>query len=309
MTKDQALARIAVRQRSLVTLDDALSVGMTEGDVGYRSSTGRLIPVRKGVFRMPGSEPTWEQQVLAACLAAGPAAVASHATAAHLHGFAGFGRPARLDLTVPWPLRTRLAGVRARRVNELAPHDTTRTGGIPVTTVARTVVDVASLVDPLRLSSLVNDLMRRRVLDVAALVACADRVDDSRLRRRMKVIRALISAKSDGFHPGDSDPEVWMIETLVGAGLGRPVQQFRVKARGREYRMDAAYPEFKVAVEYEGEDGHARPGDLQRDRRRLNALRSVGWDVRFATKETTEQELVEDVRNALLRAGAPTARV
>src|SRR4051794_22219972 len=118
-TKDEALTKVASRQRSLVTMDDALAVGMTEDDVEHRLSVGRLIRVRRGVSRIAGTEPCWEQQVLAACLAAGRPAVASHRTAAYLHGFVHVERPDQIELTVPWPLQSRLSGVRVRRVNLL----------------------------------------------------------------------------------------------------------------------------------------------------------------------------------------------
>lgn len=301
-TKDAALAQIATGQRSLVTLDDALSVGLREGDVEYRVASGRLSRVRRGVWLMAGAELGWEQLVLAACLAAGLPAVASHLTAAFLHGFLGFGQPAQIELTVPWPLRTRLRGIRAHRVHQLDALDVTRVRSIPVTTVARTVIDVASLVPPARLESIVNDLMRRRLLTMRTLAAAVDRVEGIRLRRRLTLVREIIAARAKGFHPGDSDPELWMVETLVAAGLPKPSQQFRVRARGRAYRLDAAYPEFRVGLEYEGADGHTQPGDVVRDRRRLNDLTAEGWDIRFATRGTTAQAFVTDVREALRRS-------
>jgi hypothetical protein len=121
----------------------------------------------------------------------------------------------------------------------------------------------------------------------------------------MRLIRTVIAQREEGFHPGDSEPEVWMVEALVRAGLPKPVQQHEVRIGGRRYRLDAAYPEFMVAMEYEGLDGHGQPFDVWRDRARLNDITAAGWDVRFATAVTTEREFVDDVRAALRRAGAP----
>lgn len=302
--KDEALARIAARQRALVTTKDAYRLGMTLDDFEHRSSVGRLQVVRRGVRRIAGTNPTWEQCVLAACLAAGHGAVASHLTAACLLGFVKAGRPDRIDITVAAPAHPRLSGVKTHRVPVLDRSDVTMIAGIAVTSVPRTVIDVASLLPARRLDAIVNDLLRRKLLTVRALAAAADRVEVSGTRRRLAVVRKIIDAKGEGFHPGDSDPEVWVVETLVKAGLGRPIQQFKVRVRGNDYRLDAAYPEYKVAVEYEGEEGHALPGDLQRDRHRINTLTAAGWDIRFATKDTSARALVDDVRAALRRAGA-----
>src|SRR4051794_36827107 len=123
VTEDQHLARIAARQHAIVTMDDARAVGLSPDDVDYRCTVGRLIRMRRSVFRLAGSPPSWEQHVLATCLAAGQPAVASHRTAAVLHGFRGFEQPDHVEITEPWPLRTRLKGVRAHRVNLLDSRD------------------------------------------------------------------------------------------------------------------------------------------------------------------------------------------
>ena len=304
MSKDRTLARTASKKHALVPVTDTAAAGLTTAEVEYRRRLGRLDRVRRGVWRMPGIPPTWEQFALAACLAAGPSAVLSHGTAGWIYRCAHFTWPDLLDITVPWPLNPRLTGVKAHRVSTLDPRDMTVVSGLPVTTVARTVIDIASLVPPERVGPIVNDLMRRRLLTVAQLRAAADRVDDSRLRRRMKLIRTVIAQREEGFHPGDSDPEIWMVEMLVRGGLPKPVQQHEVRIGGRRYRLDAAYPEFMVAMEYEGLDGHGQPLDVWRDRARLNDITGAGWDIRFATAVTTEREFVEDVRAALRRAGA-----
>src|SRR3954451_13082680 len=106
VTKDERLARMAARQQALITLDDARAVGLTPDDIEYRCATGRLVRIRRGVFALPGSAPSWQQHVLAACLASGLSAVASHRTAAYLHGLRGFEQPDAIEITEPWTLRT-----------------------------------------------------------------------------------------------------------------------------------------------------------------------------------------------------------
>ena len=147
--KSLGLDSLAGSQHGLVTRTQALrtlSTKQLEGWVGRRV----LVPVRPGVYRFRGVPESWEQRLLAACLAAD--GVASHRAAARvwlLEGVASL----RLEITVPLGRVVRLPGVRAHRSNRLGPEFLTVHRGIPVTTPARTLVDLSAVTRRPRSSS------------------------------------------------------------------------------------------------------------------------------------------------------------
>ena len=106
----------------------------------------------------------------------------------------------------------------------------------------------------------------------------------------------------------ESPPETRVRLALVNAGL-RPVPQYEVRdARGRLIaRVDLAFPEAKVVVEYDGRLAHLEPGAFATERRRQNRLVAAGWVVLRYTAEDLARRpyaVVQDVRAALARAAA-----
>src|SRR5690242_16501161 len=81
---DAVVARIASKQFGLVTRDQALAAGLSEDAIGRRVRSGRWVRLHPNVYRLAGAPDTWEQRILAAVLAAGPTAIASHLSAAVL---------------------------------------------------------------------------------------------------------------------------------------------------------------------------------------------------------------------------------
>ena len=156
----QALDRIAGRQLGLVTADQLHGIGFGRAGRECALESRRLHPVRKGVYRLPGVVPTWETAVLAAALAAGPEAVASHLSAAHLWRL--FDGPeiagARAAIHVTAPGQHRLSGVRLHR-GSLDSRERARHRSVPITTPARTLFDLASIVSADQLGRCTDDAL------------------------------------------------------------------------------------------------------------------------------------------------------
>jgi len=131
---DRAIAAIAERQHGLITLDQALLAGLTRAGAKHRVGTGRWERLHPGVYRMAGSARTFEQEVLAACRAAGPGATASHRSAATLLGLPGL--TPTTELTVVCEHAVRLKGVTVHRSVRLDGADRFWVKRIPVTTPA-----------------------------------------------------------------------------------------------------------------------------------------------------------------------------
>ena len=118
-------------------------------------------------------------------------------------------------------------------------------------------------------------------------------------------MRELLAERTTGYDPGGSDPEVRMIRAVIAAGLPRPVQQHRIRLGGRSYRLDGAYPEYRVALEYEGFDFHTSRTAFDDRYERDRALRLADWLVVYVTNRTSPSRIVGDVRTALELRGWP----
>ncbi|MEV5695884.1 hypothetical protein [Micromonospora globbae] len=210
------------------------------------------------------------------------------------------GRP---DSTRPGSRRGPMAGLRVHH-GVLDPEDVVDRAGLLVTSPARTCWDVARWLDPVEAVVVVDGLLARRLTDVTALREYAL----ARAGRRgwRALLRAVDLADAGAESPQESRTRV----RLVLAGLPRPVTQFVVERDGRFVaRLDLAWPEFKVAVEYDGL-WHDDPEQFHRDRRRLNRLLGEDWIVLHLTARRLRDDFpgfVAEVR-AALRARGPRGR-
>jgi hypothetical protein len=282
------LAELACRQDGLVARHQArahLSKKQLEG----RLASGRLVVVRRGVYRFAGVPTGPRADLRAACLAAGPAAVASHRSAGELWQLRGIVAD-RPEITVPHPMWPRLPGVRCHQSSRLQSSHVTTTAGFPVTTPARTLADLASEVSPRFLASLVDHCLRRRLAHLGELRI----VHDELLGRvgGLAALRSALDAREGTYDPGESAGEAETAQLLVDAGLPRPVAQHQVLAGGTVYLLDLAYPEHRIGLEYDGWEFHGSRSAFEHDRERDNALAAAGWTILRYTAGMSPERLV-----------------
>jgi hypothetical protein len=235
---------------------------------------------------------------MSACLAAGGGAHASHRTAARLWLLAGFESGAVVEVTTP----TR----RRRRIEDVIVHDTQVLGhrhvssrhGVPVSTPARTLCDLTWRHSPSLVERALDDALRRRVTTLRMLRAVyLDLAGPG--RRRSTVMRALLEARDAGFDPTGSPRSLRLLEWIVAAGLPRPVVEHRVRVGRRSFRLDLAYPDLQVAIEYDGWDAHGTRRSFATDRARQNDLELRGWLVLRFTASSTRDDVVRAVSAAI----------
>jgi hypothetical protein len=260
--------------------------------------------IHRGVYRLAGSPESWEQMAHAAVLAGGPAAVLSFLAAAHLWQLAGFWEPPPIEITVPRARRARLHDVTVHDSRVLDGPHLAKRRGIPVTSVARTLCDLTACCWSNQVGRALDDALRRKLTTLRQVRSVFDDLD-TRGRRRSTTMRSLLAERGTGFHPGGSDSEVRMVRALVAAGLPRPVQQHRVGTAERTYRLDAAYPEYRVGLEYEGFEFHTSRTAFDDRYERDRALRVAGWLLVYVTRRTSASRLVQDTRQALELRGWP----
>lgn len=187
------------------------------------------------------------------------------------------------------------AGLRVHH-GDADPGDVRERAGLLVTSVPRTCWDVAAWLDVVEAVTIIDGLLARQLTDVPTLRDYAL----ARAGRRgwRSLLRAVDLADAGAESPQESRTRV----RLVLAGLPRPRTQWVVADGGRFVaRLDLAWPEFRVAVEYDGL-WHDDPEQFHRDRRRLNRLLGGDWIVLHVTGKRLREDFdgfLAEVRSAL----------
>ncbi|MDT0275732.1 endonuclease domain-containing protein [Blastococcus goldschmidtiae] len=181
-----------------------------------------------------------------------------------------------VELTLPPDShQRRIPGLVVRRA-VLQPEDHWRRGDVPVTTAEATAVRLAAALPTDRAVAAVDQLVASGVVDLAPVRARA-----ARERGPGAAHARTVCALADGLAQSPQETRLRLL--MHRHGVPPPVAQYRVMVRDRFVaRVDFAWPERRLAVEYDGA-WHGEPAQLGRDRHRLNRLRAAGWQVVFVT--------------------------
>lgn len=225
-----AIERLAARQHGAVSRAQVLGSGFPARRIRTWVDNGRWRRAAPGVYVFPGAPDTWVQRLWIAHLHAGPRSVVSHRAATRL-GDLGPIEGAPVDLLVLPGARAGLDGVRRFRVTDLAPHQVTTVQGLPVTTPARTVVDLASVVSAARLGAVVEHAVVERRCSIEEI---ATTLDD--LRRRGKPGVRRLCDVLDALGPGEiprSELERLLDGALEPTDLPPPQREHPLPSRRR----------------------------------------------------------------------------
>ena len=303
---DDLLARLAERQHGVFTLAQLRQLGFTDAAIRHRVGTGRWGPLGHCTFCLSGTPRSWERQMLAAVLAAGPGAVASHRSAAALLGVPGFGRR-HIEVTTLRSKRHRDLRTIVHQSLQLPPHHVTSIEHIPVTRAARTLVDLAGALPPARTERAIDNCLSAGIVGLTALHEAF-----AELRRPgrhgIALLDRLLEDRSDGYVAPASELERRFLALLRAAGLKEPVRQHDVGDRdGWAGRVDYAYLDLRLLVEIDGRRHHMSKLDFEADRARDNRRVAAGWrSVRFTWNQVTRRQT--EVIDVLLRSGVRKRR-
>jgi very-short-patch-repair endonuclease len=293
MTRDYA--DVACRQHALVTTMQMVEHGYSARQVYGAARSGLIIRVRPHVYRIAGAPVTWEQAFLAAVLSVGRGAVLSHTTAAALWQLRHSDRD-HAGLHLMSEHRIQANGVTAHQT-VLPPWARAVFSAIPVTTVERTIIDLAGTLSPTQLGQCVDDAMRRGLLRLERLRQQAAQVAPAH-RRPIEPVRRILADRIPGYRPDDSDFETRMNRMWDRLGLPHAERQFPVTVDGTTYRLDRAIVAEKIGTEWDSYRYHNATSDRDYDSNRRARLVGAGWLIVPVTANT-EPELVA---RAVLRA-------
>ncbi len=302
---DRRIAELAERQHGVLARRQLLAEGACDRAIGRRIERGRLWIVHRGVFALGHRLLTEAGRFMAAVLAGGDGTALSHISAARLRSLP-IGPAIPVHVTAPRQLGS-TADIAFHR-SRIPPDELDEIEGIPVTTTARTLLDLASCVPVHRLRAAFDEAEYRRLTDAVPLPALLERYPG---RRGMRAIRAVLAETSHGTNRTHGELEARSREFLIERDLPRPRFNHPLTVAGQRIVADCVWIERRVILELDGVAAHLRRRNFESDRERDRRLLVAGWRPTRATWRQLERapgELERDLR-ALLGENVVSGRI
>ena len=259
-------ARLAARQDGVLGRAQLVALGYSPDEIKHELRHRRLIRIHQGVYAVGHDALSDRGRMVAALIAAGPGAVLSHQTAAHLYRLIP-SLPPFIDVTLTDRVPRTRHGLRIHQARCL---DTTFHHGLPTTTPGQTLAQLPP-------------------------------AERDRAHAEALVLGLIARSADDHAEPTRSELERALLPALVKAGLDRPLVNTRVL--GRE--VDFLWPEHDLIVETDGWRTHGHRRAFERDRARDATLQAHGYTVvRFTWRQVRHETLLVTVRIAQLLARA-----
>jgi hypothetical protein len=269
-----AVAALADRQYGVVARRQLAAMGVGRGAIEKALLRRSLIPLHRGVYAVGHRQLRIEGRWLAAVLAVGPGALLSHRGAAALHGIRKPPESRKVSVTTSKDAQgTQVLWVFARRM--LTDEDRAVVRGIPVTSPARTLVDLAPMLTAAQLQATLGEADRRGLLDAAALQRALRRTKGRHGQGHQRLRAALDAHERHGAALLRSELEERFLDLVLSAGLPRPL----LNAPAAGFEVDALWPTERLVVELDGWADHKERAAAARDRRKTNALQAAGYVV------------------------------
>jgi very-short-patch-repair endonuclease len=305
--RDRSVARVAAGQHTVISLDQLRALGLTASAVRSRVTSGRLHPIHRGVYAVGHGRLTREGRWMAAVLACGPEAVLSHRSAAALWGIRPDNR-AKIDVSVPSRSVRSRPGIDVHRSLTLVPADRTRVDGMPCTTLARTLLDLAEVVNGRGLERAIEQAEVLRLFDLRAVEDVLARANG---RRGAGVLRSVLAAMEEPALT-DTDLEERFLTLCRAARLPRPeVNEWLVIDDLPAIKADFLWRAERLVIETDGWESHGTRRAFEHDRRRDERLKLAGYEpLRFTWRRIIREPngVMRTVAELLARRAAGGAR-
>ena len=277
---DGQVAALARRQHGVVCHRQLLTIGLTGRAVFERRRAGRLHDLYQGVYAVGHLALTREGRWMAAVLAGGPRAVLSHRTAAALWGIRDQDA-GPIDVTAADRRRPR-PGIRFHRTT-LPNDEVTIRNGIEVTTVPRTLLDLASVLAPDRLERAVHEVEVLRLTDPLSIPEVMAR------HPRSPGIATLRGAVGSPLRITKRELEHRYRHLLIAHQIDPPRTNALVTVSTRTFEVDCLWKPQRLVVELDGRAVHDTALAFEADRERDRLLMLAGWRIaRFTWRQVTE---------------------
>ncbi|MBV8387724.1 MAG: hypothetical protein JO054_07480 [Actinobacteria bacterium] len=272
---------LAKRQYALVSRDQVLGLGVPVSRLDNEIRSGRLEVVLREVYGVRGCPPSWERDVMARVLGAGPGAGASLYTAAAIRNVRGFHRGGLIHVSRPWKQSRKGQRPGLHESLYLPEHHITPVQNIPTTTSERTLFDLAPRLEPERLLRVFNDILSA---DLATLGTMEVMFAETAKRGRWgsAAMRELLSTKGEGYVPTESELEDLLESVIDAAGIVLPRRQATVGGTTAPIgRMDFLFDWSRppLVLEADSKRFHKFTSVILSDQRRTLLLTAAGFDI------------------------------
>lgn len=297
---DERIGKLATRQHGLVTHGQLRALGLGRSAIRHRRESGRIHPVLVGVYAVGHTAFTEEARLLAPVMACGPHALLGHAHAAHLWALLPAWVEidlATINVVVPPDCgRGRRRGIAVHRI-AIDPRDRTSHKGIPVTTPARTILDLGAQTDLRGVERAIDQAITDRRTTPRELRDLLSRSPGSPGAAKL---RSLL----DGAERFDTLTRSQLEEAFLRLVRESRLPDPSLNARIEGLRVDAVWRRERVAVELDGYRWHRTRTRIESDRERELRLRQAGWTpVRYSARQVLDEPLVVLADLAAVLAG------
>jgi very-short-patch-repair endonuclease len=288
---DAWIAEIAGRQHGVISREQLLALGLGKDAIQRRLRSGRLIRVHRSVYAVGHLNRSRATVWMAAVLAGGQGTVLSNRPAGA--AWAICSSAGRVEVTAPRQKRPNRRIVFHQAVlpaDERTVHD-----GIPITTVPRTLLDLAGTLDERQLERAINEAEIKRLWDELSL---HDLLHRYRRRRGNANLRAALHKRREGATPTKSDLEELFIRFSDRAGLPRPETNVYIE----DLEVDCVWRNQRVIIEVDSWEIHRTRAAFERDREKSRILQAAGWrcvPITYLQLEHTSEAVASDVRALL----------
>jgi hypothetical protein len=275
---DKAVAAFAAERHGVFDVRFLAGLGVTATERRWRVENGRWERVYDGVYRLAGAPLTWTGELLASCWAGGEDAVASHRSSCALFHLPG-SRTDIAEITCPRWRRGQEDGLVVHESKALAPRDRASVDGIPTMSPELTLLTLGAVCSPLTVEMALDRALLRGLVTRRSVLEVLER-HGRRGRSGVSALRAAMRARGSGEASPESPKETQLLWLLRQLGFPPPVPQYAVRHHGEFIgRLDAAYPEERIGLEYQSYEHHLGKFALDGDNARRRKFKDIGWDV------------------------------
>lgn len=263
-------------QHSLITRRQSIRLGNSEAAVRHLIRTGVWEIVDRGLYGPTGVAMSWRRQLMAAILLAPDGSLISHRASAALRPVGGLVEPMP-EISIPRGSFFRRPWCITHESSDLHLAERITIDGIPTTGLRRLAVDLGGVVGAARFHQTIRELRHGHGVT-------SDQLLHSYLRHKRQgrtgsgALRDWLDRYFTIEGVSESGAELVVLDAILDAGLPAPVRQHRPAIRGRNYRLDLAYPARLIAIEVDGSQ-HDDVDIAAADAQRAEHLRAAGWRI------------------------------
>lgn len=285
---DVGIAELAARQHGVVAWGQLRELGLGKASIALRIKQGRLHRLQPAVYAVGHpivSPPGWW---MAAVLSSGPRAVLSHRSAAALWGLRGYSER-KVEVTTPQ--KSTSSKLVHRHRSPVPEDETTIEDGIPVTTVPRTIFDLAAVESAEVVQNLLREAEFRQLWDRLSLLDLVERYPGKRGVRAVRTALGRLESEPPGRKRSRLEERFTPFLRLHGV----PLPRFNdwIVLEHKRFQVDCHWPDAEQIVELDGWEAHRTRTAFREDRARDRRLRAAGYSITHLTWNQLDDEPVE----------------